>query len=516
MKKSYLYLIAAAALPLLTVAQDYNLVIHTKSGETIEYATEDIDRVEFEEVVEPGGKLKTPTLEYERVSDSSYKMIWSAVPKATSYSWNLDGNTTGNSGSDTSWTLTNLSEGPHTFSVKANASTDSPYFDSDYARISFTVAKKPEVGTRVRIIIENYTHNMARFTFKPGAEGDYTVAVIPAADASTDQEVASVVNALSSDKKKQLNYSQEVKFEDLAPNTKYKIAAVSPTNNVFYREFTTEETPVAGTKHTVFPHGVSTTGGFVDVDKVGDTSYGNDSPLCWACVTADMSQWWLNDYKATEGKDYPLSFPIPEESPYYVTPIMDVISQAYVHQAGSTESALKWFFVGVPHPESYSINGICAFNLDYKYVKGGFMGMTDKEADDFIIPASWTNLYKGLTSQQLKDKFADTMIGWLRNGPVYFNVCTGNHALLAWGAEYTVQADGKKLITKLYVAENDPKAGNVKNGLNEARVEYTNANDGSDYPYIYMPTLNSGGGPAPLGDIGFYTAIRSWDAVNGK
>lgn len=514
MKKSYLYPIVLAALPLLVVAQDYNLVIHTKSGETIEYATKDIEKIDFEEAMEPGGTLKTPTVECEPLSDTSYKMTWSVVPKADYYSWNLDGVTTSTT-EETSYTFKNLAEGTHTFSVKAMASNDSPYFDSDYGRVTFTVTKKPEAGTRVRFVIENYTHDWARISFKPGEDGDYYVAVIPAADASTDQEVASVVNALPSDKKQFLNRSQELQFSGLSPNTKYKVAAVSTKNSVFFREFTTEATPVPGETHTVFPRGVTANSGFYDVDKVGDNIYGSDTPLCWACVTAAMCQWWIDDYKATEGKDYPLFHQLPETSLYYTTPIMDVISQAYVHQAGVPESVLKWFFTGIEHPESYFVNDICAFQLDYKYVKGGFLGMTDAESDEFIVPASRTNMYRGLDPQQTKDKFADIMLGWLRNGPVYFNVSTGNHALLAWGAEYTVQADGKKLITKLYVSENDLKAGNVINGLNEARVEYSNNAD-DNYPYIYMPTLNSGGGPAPLGDIGFYTAIRSWDAVNGK
>lgn len=60
MKKSYLYPIVLAALPLLVVAQDYNLVIHTKSGETIEYATKDIEKIDFEEAMEPGARSRPP------------------------------------------------------------------------------------------------------------------------------------------------------------------------------------------------------------------------------------------------------------------------------------------------------------------------------------------------------------------------------------------------------------------------------------------------------------------------
>lgn len=515
MKKSFLYSALFIAVPLLITAKEYRLIIHTSNGKTVEYATKDIEKMEFVEELEPGSKLQAPTLEYERLSNGNYVMTWSAVPQASYYTWNLDGSTV-SSTDDTSYTLRDLSAGTHTFSVKAVAGESSPYFDSEYTRVTFEVPKKAEAGERVRFIIENYTHNWARITFSPGPESDYTVAVIPAADAETDAAVLEAVNNLPADKKYHHNTTEELQFSDLQPSTTYKVVSVSKTDKVYYREFTTEATPVAGETHTVFPNRVSMTEGYVDVDKVGDTIWGNDSPLCWACVTANMCQWWIDDYKATEGKDYPIQGDLPTESLYYCTPFMDVISQAYVHQAGVPESTLRWFFAGVPNPENYGVNDVCAFNLDNKYVYGGFMGMTDEACDIYFDEIGATSLYKGMNQAEVKATFADKMIGWLRNGPVYFNISRGNHALLAWGAEYTIQSDGSKVITKLFVAENDNKAGNVRNGLNEARVEYTDNSGSSNYPYIYMETLNSGGGPAPLGDIGYYTAIRSWDAVNGK
>ena len=77
----------------------------------------------------------------------------------------------------------------------------------------------------------------------------------------------------------------------------------------------------------------------------------------------------------------------------------------------------------------------------------------------------------------MKEIFADKMLGWLRHGPVYFCI-SGMHALCAWGAEYTVQPDGSKLITKLYVAENDIVSANLKNALQEAPVDYSDYGTG--------------------------------------
>ncbi len=88
------------------------------------------------------------------------------------------------------------------------------------------------------------------------------------------------------------------------------------------------------------------------------------------------------------------------------------------------------------------------------------------------------------------------------------------HALCAWGAEYTVQPDGSKLITKLYVAENDIVSANLKNALQEAPVDYSDYGTGkTEHPYITMPTIHDGGG-INSGRIGVFCAIRSWNSVN--
>lgn len=508
MKVKYTYLMLAA-LSLTVVAQDYNLIIHTKSGETITLATEDIEQMDFEEVGEVGGQLKAPQVSYEKISDNSYTMTWTEVPNAKGYTWKFDGATTSYTG-ETSYTLKNLSEGTHTFAVKAVAGSGSAFTDSEYTTITFRVTGSMD---DMRFLVENFTHNSARVTMLPGTSEYYRVSLLPAASAGSD---AQIIQAVKDDSEAlMVTEKKEYKFNNLTPATSYIIAAIPGDKSgvVYTHSFTTEATPSAGDTGSIFPPGVSADKGFIDVDKIGDNDYGSDKELCWACAAAGMTQWWINDYKACTGQDYPMAHPLPAESKYYTTPVMDVLMQAYTQQAGDTRGAVKWFFVGNEYPaSSYTTNGLPTFQLDYEYVEGGFMGMTQNEYTPFTEYASGVDLFSGKSGNEVKSIFSDKMLGWLRHGPVY--VClSGNHALCAWGADYTVQADGSKLITRLYIAENDLRSGNTINGLQFGNVYFTNYTSGqSNTPYITLATIHDGGSPTS-GAIGVFFSLKSWNSV---
>lgn len=513
MKKKHLYPLLLA-LSVTVVAQDYNLIIRTKSGDTITVPTEDIEQMDFEEIVQTGGQLKAPVVSYEQLSDNSFKVSWTEIKGCDGYFWNFDGSTTCYT-DDTSYTFTNLSEGEHTFAVKAVAYAGSDNTDSEFSSVKLYVAVKADTHS-MRFLVGNYTHNSARIKFMPGSAESYKVAMIQTSAATSDADIIGMINNLPSDQVYNISglYEERI-FDGLTPQSDYVVAAIPSDmpDKVYRRSFTTEAVPASGDKVCIFPPGVSATAGFVDVDKVGENDYGSDAPLCWACVSANMAQWWLSDYKACTGSDYPLKHPLPEESRYYTTPVMDVISQAYYHQAGDVYTTLRWFFAGVEYPESISINNICAYNLDYEYVHGGFMDMTEKQFGDYCEECDIVDLFSGKTAAEMKAIFADKMLGWLRHGPVYFCI-SGSHALCAWGAEYTVQPDGSKLITKLYVAENDLVHANMKNALQEAMVYYSDFGTGkTEYPYITLPTIHDGGS-LTSGRIGVFCAIRSWNSVN--
>ena len=249
---------------------------------------------------------------------------------------------------------------------------------------------------------------------------------------------------------------------------------VDDGNNVDYRP---------GATGCVFPPGVSLNGGFVDVDKVGKlSSYGydgTDEELCWACSTAGMIQWWLNDYKRATGQDYPLRLALPSPSQCYSTPVMDLFVQAFYHDAGSPAYALQWFFTGMPNSVgTYTVNSHPAFNMTYAHVNGNFMGLSKVDYPKYVSKLmSSYSLYSNLTEEEVKVKASADIMGWLADGPLYIDINRGNHALTCWGVKYTVDVKGNPIVTRIYYAENDLLAGNIKGGLNESGITWK-AGDG--------------------------------------
>lgn len=510
MKKKFIYTLLLAV-PMAMVADNYNMLIHKKSGEVITMPVDEVEKIDFEQIV-PEGQLATPVVSYEILSETSVKVSWKPVAGAGRYFWRFDSGTTSTT-DETSYTFKNLALGSHKFSVQAKAASGSSNTDSEFATIEFVLRSDTQ---DMRIFIQNFGHDSARVLFHPGKAEYYKVALFPASSDVTDAEIISRFSNLSGEEILTVTQKTEKVFSGLKESTEYVVAAMpcDKSDVVYRRSFITEAKPEVGATLQIFPPGVSKTAGFVDVDKVGDTEYGSDRELCWACEAAGMVQWWINQYKASTGKDYPFKVAYPQESRYYATPVMDVISQAYTHQAGDLPGTIKWFFCGVEHPESQFCNDLPKFNLDYENVKGGFMGLTENEMDLFGEYASVVDIFAGMNSEQMKATFCEKMLGWLRYGPVY--VClAGNHALSAWGAEYTIQANGQKVITKLYISENDLRSGNEINAIQDAPVSYTDFSGKTNYPYIKFPTIHDGGSESS-GMLGVFYALKSWESVMGS
>lgn len=535
MKRKLLLLAMVLPALALLVAQNYKLLIRTSEGKEISVKTSEIEKMEFVEDTtdpdpgpdpdpgtdpDPKPELPDPIpsdnpnqlaqpVPVVTISNDTYTVEWAPVPNAKSYSWycNMSSSWT----DECSYTFTNLEPGEYEFRVRANATNS--LMESEFGRVKFTVTRVHEAGSITQAVIDNFTHNKIRVLYFPNNNNTMTAAAIPASEVSDDASILSYVNSLSADLKFSFSDRKTNTFTGLQPATKYIVAVIDGTEVVAKREVTTESTPSTGTTGTIFAPGVTKTSGFIDVDKVGNTKYGDDSPLCWACATSAMCQWWLNDYKATTGEDFKTKYPLQTESEYYSTPIMDMFMQAWTIQAGNPGPALQWFFAGFEYPESYFVNDLPAFQLSYRYVKGGFINMTVDEFARYHKEYNQLDLFRGMSQAQVKTEFGDRLIGWLRNGPVYFDIA-GVHALLIWGADYVVTANGSKEITKLHYVENDHIASNLKNSLQEAEVGYTNNAASLNYPYI-ITGAGTGSG-SHNGKITNLVPLRSWSAVNGK
>lgn len=302
------------------------------------------------------------------------------------------------------------------------------------------------------------------------------------------------------------------------------IETITFKKNLPQVDLPTEPEYIPGTTGSIFPPGVSATEGFVDVDKLYTNPwYTTDADDCWACAFSDIMAWWLQDYKAVMGEDYPLVYPLPSES-HYVTPVMDATCLAHNYKVGGGDvfRALEWFCVGVEG--NIIANGVNKFDESYQYWKGGFLGMTDEEMRSLVLnlnkktfgrekPEFTYNCldpaYTMLNKKKFIEKFSKHIIQTLVKGPFYFGVF--NHAIACFGADYKVLDDGTPELTALYVCENSKNlqgTGNTINGMEYCPIVFEEpAGEGAIVPWLRMESYN--GGSSIQTDIRRTIAVKS-------
>lgn len=294
---------------------------------------------------------------------------------------------------------------------------------------------------------------------------------------------------------------------------------IVPPSDVFVPSMPTF-TP--GATGTIFPPGVSPAGGFVDVDKLGvNPWYTDDADFCSGCAFANIMAWWLNDYKAVMGKDYPLTHPLPTVT-HYVTPVMDAFCSANYYNSGGGDCYmnLEWFIVGVDYNQT--INGVTKFNETYPYWKGGFLGMTEEEMRQNVLNLNpdlfgytkpqntyyWGDPYfKNASKEEFTARFSQHVIETLLQGPFYFGVF--NHAETCFGAEYKVNANGTPELTALYVCENSKNIrgeGNTLNGMQLCKVHFEEVG-GTTVCWVELPAMSASN--AQTTDIRKTVAVKS-------
>ena len=239
-----------------------------------------------------------------------------------------------------------------------------------------------------------------------------------------------------------------------------------------------------GFSGSFFAPGVSATEGFVDVDKFGTSGpYGDDNSCCWMCAAADLIQWWLNDYKSWTGRDFRLNAELPSPSLYNGVAVMDAMMQAYNNTGGGDSyEAVGWFLEGVTR--NSILNDVKTFNEAYPQWRGGFGGFTHERLRDLYVVQDETFGYaepryhyyqsddktRNLTASEIAVAFTRNTIEALQEGPI--QMCTRSHALACFGIDYTVDSQGNPVMTRMYIVDNDPVEGNVKNGYNMATPHF--------------------------------------------
>lgn len=475
---------ASLAIPMLVAAQTYVLVIKTKDGQKIEVETKNIDKMEVVDNT-PSNVLPSPVVTFKTNASGGLVAEWAEVAGAYYYAYSIDG---GNEIStyNTFVNLQNTRPGNHTLSVIAIP-------EDNAMEVSAPCVANFHINLNISFNQTSLERDKTTVQFFPNYDDvPYLAGCLPVSVNTDEARINQIRERAAGDRTMRHEGSDFTTFTGLEPGQDYQIVAFEETDPqvVHVFRFTTpSDSYKPGATGYVFPPNVSLDGGFVDVDKVGDlTRYGyngTDDELCWACSTTGMIQWWLDDYKRTTGADYPLRVTLPAASQCYSTAVMDVVAQAFYHDAGNPVYVMQWFFTGMPNSiESYTLNAHPVFNYDYANVQGNFAGLTSAQYNKYFPYAKEQNsyfLYSGKTQKEVSIKASADIIGWLKDGPLYISINGGNHALTCWGVKYTADVDGNPIITKIYFAENDMVAGNVKNGLNSSNVSWK-AGDG---PHMY-------------------------------
>lgn len=475
------------AIPFVIMAQGYTLTILHQNGEKTEISTDDIQKIEFvnnssEVPDDTRPQLAEPSVVFRKNSPDAMTFNWSKVDNATYYSYAVDGGAATTTTATTA-TVEGLTGGNHTFEIKA-CSVSPAFRESNPVVISFAT------DIELALSLEEATKNSITVSVSLNTPNDtYSVAVTPMSAAANPQERVAYAKANPAECQVS-DYTgtdtNKCTFSGLAHGTDYTVIAyVDGSDIISTLTVKTKDDYKVGEEGSVFPKGVSPQGGFVDIDKLRvNPWYVDDSNMCYACSAACMMAWWIQDYKRVTGKDYPVAIPIQEET-HYSTPVMDIYCQAWNYDAagGDCYDACLWFAAGVQ--QNFILNGVNALVETYPHWKGGFLGMTREEAMKMFYVQDETfgysepryNYYifdpkmENLPAEEFAEAFSEQAIRCLEQGPFYIG--TGNHAIVCWGADYTVNANGAPKIHHLWIAENSGNAPeNVQNGLNYAPVVY--------------------------------------------
>lgn len=496
------------ALPILLAAEAFTLIVTHKNGQTTVIPTDEITDIRFEQTVVPGQTLATPELSTANNNYSDFIVQWQPVANASAYEWTLDGGAATRT-TATQFGVTNLKEGKHTVTVRAIS-------DGDFNPSEEAVAEL-NAGFRLQTTIGKAERTSVSVTLRSNSDQDYMLAVVPETVGRDEKGRVDYINSNADACQRQTvkgAAETNLTISNLQEGTSYYVVAFrNDLDYSFATAFSTAMDMVPGAKGSIFPNGVSATEGFVDVDKVGDTTPyglddsadqagkgGGDNEMCWACTAAGLCQWWLDEYKRVTGNDYQLRYSLPSHN-IYSTDIMEAFVSAYPNTAGDALMTVQWFFNGVER--NSVLNGVSTYNELYPYWKGGFLGMTPEETAKYINvseeasdgwpagewPYVFNRLYslKNLDANQAKKKFSRIMIESLREGPL--GVIIPSHSVAIWGCDYEVDQDGDPIVTAVYVGENGNVNGNIKNGLNKGSVVYSTYRD----IWFYCSSMHDGG-----------------------
>lgn len=267
-------------------------------------------------------------------------------------------------------------------------------------------------------------------------------------------------------------------------------------------------------------NGVSTEGGWKDVNKVMDKSIDGDSALCWAAAASNIIAWW-QEQNASElvgrGNDIPQG----EQN------IFNAFNDGFYNKGFDSYWGLRWFMDGGPELyepiiESYSPADIYMDPASSNH--GGYYN------DIVVDVASSMESYSQFETDDSGflvmdviplEVFTQELVSCMSRGygvTLGLEASYGGHAITLWGME--MDEDG--YIAKMWVTDSDdapnPKVdvdGLIPLELTRVRKEKSTVNSGLQEYYVYeiRDLLGEGGGVWYHGNDEY---IDSFAALNPK
>lgn len=271
----------------------------------------------------------------------------------------------------------------------------------------------------------------------------------------------------------------------------------------------------------VFVEGVTSAGGWYDVNKMGEGSLNGDINMCWAAASSNMIQWWQDRYVAA-GNQLPASSVngpgtifVESSGRTYELALMEMFHSQWNNENGChTTEAIPWYFEGANYGQTATA-GSQAYPLtdggywsevwssvyphlyhEYTYMFGWYTGLYTAE---YTAYGYWGNGSSVPADQRYKT-FSDYVVQFIGRGITSMTITLNpngglNHATTVWGYEID-NATG--LLTRLWITDSDDLTSEPKQQLlNEYEVSYntgdkyiTLASDSVRYGKCYVISLN--------------------------
>lgn len=234
-------------------------------------------------------------------------------------------------------------------------------------------------------------------------------------------------------------------------------------------------------------------GYYWDDDEItGDTS------TCHAATAANLVAWWQNHHKEN----------IPQGVPTDAQEIWDTYKQHQIkNTSGQVSYSFQWWLTGVQRPTNaeeaaLTRDGYCGNDIGYEATDGYYTPMIKALANGQIdenskkdagVSAELSEFFGHISYQQrvgdeesvLKDTFHvvcnDIMTAVTGGKGVALELVVGSssHALTLWGIETTLDENGKKIISKLWLTDSDDSKKQY-GGITDPSLFYVFVNKNND------------------------------------